>query len=340
MPEDVIAAVTTEAPAPLTATEPAAPPLSPRESIVAKLKAHREALKAGGAPVAEPPAAVEGAPVADEPAVEPPKDADKDLELEHAKLLRKHSETADELREAREANKKAAAEATAFKALQASAKDDPVKSLAVFEKLMGRSFGDYSKWIVDNGDKVKNGRQYASLPDEAREKLERLDRLETERAEKTQTEAQQKALTDYTGNVSTWLKGNATDYPLASQFGFAAEQLAQEHGVGKVRPEHVKALEKRLEDNLLEVLTETTLRHLAGKNDKVKQVVAAVSATQPKSSPVTASPKGNQSGQAEGPRGLSNSNTSAAVVSEQLSGKEALKATLMDGMRRMREANR
>lgn len=333
MSEEAVAQ--TEAPA-AEATSETAKILSNRDELLAKFKQ----FKADKAAKEAAPAAETTEPATEEPSKEEPsaKKAERDIDLEHAKLLNKHADVVEELRLARAANKSAEAEAKAFKALQADAKSDPAKAIAVFEKLMGKSYNAFNQWVIDNADKVRAAAKSSSIPDEYRTELETLRAEREARETEKKTTEQRAALTTYSGSVQKWLGENADDYPLTSQFEFAAQQLAGEQGVGKVRPEHVKALESRLEENILEVLTEKTLRHLVSKHDKVKQIVSALTGTAAKSSPVTASPKGNQPASSEGPKALGNSSASAATT-QAPSGKDATRAALMDGLRKIREAN-
>jgi uncharacterized protein YnzC (UPF0291/DUF896 family) len=342
MSDDVAVASEASAPAVVETATPEAPKSqTPKEALLERIKEFKAKQKAEReAPAAATEPAKGEAEAQDEPAAEEPTKGDKDIELAYAKLQRKWSDAQDEIRTAREFNKKLETEHKGLLANMEAAKGDPARSLELFEKLMGRSFGDYSKWIVENADRVKERRAVASLPEEYRAELELARKEREERLTEKQKAEQTAALTSYSANVSTYLKDNADDFPLASSLGWAAAQLAEQHGVGKVRPEHIKQLETTLEANLLDTLTESTLRHLIGKHANLKTLVTSIAgATAAKPSPVTASPKGNQSESAEGPRTLSNSNTSASVVSAVLSGKDATKAKLMEGLAKIRAAN-
>jgi len=303
-----------------TNTEVAAPQTPPPEAPAAPETpavelSHRDQIKqelakfrAAQAKEAESATAAEASTKVDTKA--PPAD---DLELKLSKQALKVSDLQAELRATREELKTAKSDGPA-KMLD-GVKEDPLKAIGAFKEIFGRDFGEFSRWIVENADKIESSRKYATLPKEVREELELARKERAERTSTAEAEATRKQVSNYANNVALYLKENAEDYPIAFALDFSAGHLVEQFGVGKVKPEHIKAYEKNITDTIVAVISQdNVLKHLIKSNDKVKEaVLAAVNAKSQSNSQGTASKKSSPTA-TEGPSSLSNQSASGAQL--------------------------
>lgn len=275
---------------------------------------------------AEPDKPADGEPAAEpedkpEPAAaEPADDDDGSLELELVKARRQLADASDDAREAK-AEVKALREKLAGyeKGYGEEARkklyEDPVHALDSIKQIFGRDFGELSKWFVENKEKLANRQRYADVSPEIRAELEEARKEREERRRQAEAAQQQQALATYAGKVQQYLTENADEYPLASAYDWAAQDLAAQHGIGRVRPEHIAEFEKLLRANLQQALSnERALKHLTA-DEKIAAVLSSVTKqpTKPAPSPAVASPANGTPAPADGQRGLGNSSPGTAV---------------------------
>jgi len=345
-----------EAPPPPSAPPaPAAEPdeRSAKERARDRLAALRASLKAKTADIKVEPAADQPADDAkpddsklkadDESEPEPkPKGQEKDLELDLAKAKRAAANASEDLRETRAELKALKERTTADDASRAKIKDDPVASLAAFKEIFGRSFGEYTRWLVENKATIESQQKYADLPPDVREELELAKQERAERVEQAAQAAQAAKSSKYSANVTQYLTDNAEDFPLASAAEWAAAHLVATHGVGKVRPEHIKAFEEGLAKTYVKDFSnERVIEWIVNADEKVlaatqAAIAKALSKKQaPTKSPTVASPTNGTPAPADGPRGLSNSASPGTVVRSQ-DDKPTRKELLVAGIQRLR----
>lgn len=308
--------VTETAPAPTPAEAPATPEPAPKPGKTERKQSIKEQLKAR---LARSAAGDDGddapAPAATKPSTAPamapstkaeataakieaaggevpeqrPGESNEKYELKLAQTLRKLRDVEQEAARVRKEHERSTAELQKLQKLVDSGKTNPLDIL----KHLGYSFEDVVKGI--NDDKFKAPGKDPEVPDWLREKIERLDRLETERENERKAAEQRQVYESDVKTVATVLEKHADRFPLAAAFKGAAKQVvdaARAEGTNDIGP-ILDALETRLAEDVTTVLaSEKSVKAALAKNPDLRKVVMAalgVSDT-PAPAPKAASP--------------------------------------------------
>jgi len=291
-----------DAPVPAPAAKPAASPPAP----TAKAEAVAAKIEEAGGEVPE----------------QRPGESDAKYELKLAQTLRKLRDVEQEAARVRKAHEESSAELDKFKKRYAKGKESPLDLLKEHEW----TFEDLVKAI--NEDKVKVPEKDPAIPDWLREKIERLDRLETER-ENERKQAEQRGMYESdVKTVATVLEKHADKFPLAAAFKGAAKQVvdaARAEGTNDIGP-ILEALEARLAEDVTTVLaSEKSVKAALAKNPDLRKVVmAALGVSDAPAAPAKAAAPSMSAIPTEAPQGepvVTNKRERAAVLKAQLAAR-------------------